>query len=222
MTEDKLQLPVGTSIQLEQEGVEFPIRYTVKLLGYYPGKGLIVTNTEHNGRTVLLTDDTRLVCRALQGSVVQGFRVHVVQTSMLPYPHIHLSYPEDIEVSVVRDARRIITKQPALTRNSKNRDGAFIEAMIVDLSFSGAKIATRTPVAEINEVLEINMVLDVADSEEVLKLLSEVKSVDFKVGDKEKGRLPLHYYGLMFKGVNRYQKLALHAFVMEASMKVEM
>ncbi len=222
MIEDRLQLPVGTSIQLHQENVDTPIRYTVKLLGYYPGKGLIVTNTEHNGRTVLLTDDTPLVCRALQGSSVQGFRVKVIQTSMMPYPHIHLSYPEDIETSIIRDARRIITKQPALVRNSRSGESRSYEAMIVDLSASGAKIATRVPVADVNEILEIKMVLDVADSEETLNLLGEVKSVDFREGNRAKARLPLHYYGLMFKGVNRYQKLALHAFVMEVSMKVEM
>ena len=222
MTEDKLQLPVGTSIQLQQEGIDNPIRYTVKLLGYYPGKGLIVTNTEHNGKTVLLTDDTRLACRVLQGSIVQGFRVHVIQTSMMPYPHIHLSYPDEIEVSVVRDARRILTKQPALAQNTRQRDDRFHEAMIVDLSASGAKIATRSPIAETNEILELKMVLEVAESEESLKLLCEVKSVEFREGNREKGRLPLHYYGVMFKGVNRFQKLVLHAFVLEAAMKVEM
>lgn len=222
MVEDKLQLPVGTSIQLEQEEIENPIRFTVKLLGYYPGKGLIVTNTEHNGRTVLLTDDTRLVCRALQGSIVQGFRAKVVQTSMLPYPHLHLSYPDDIEVTVVRNARRIITKQPALARNSKADANKFHEAMIVDLSASGAKIATRTPVARKGEVLELKMILEVAESDETLNLIGIVKNVEYKQGNKEKKRLPLHYYGLMFQGVNRFQKLAIHAYVMEAAMKVEM
>ena len=222
MIEDKLQLPVGTTIQLEQEDLEHPIRFSVKLLGYYPGKGLIVTNTEHNGRTVLLTDDTRLVCRALQGSIVQGFRAKVVQTSMMPYPHLHLSYPDDVEVTVVRDARRIITKQPALARNSKSGSNKKIEAMIVDLSASGAKIATRSPIAQKEDVIELKMILEVADSDETLNLIGVVKNVDFKEGDKEKKRLPLHYYGLMFQGVNRFQKLVLHAYVMEAAMKVEM
>ena len=222
MIEDKLQLPVGTPIQLQQEDTENPVRYTVKLLGYYPGKGLIVTNTEHNGRTVLLTDDTRLVARSLQGSAVQGFRVKVLQTSMTPYPHLHLSYPQEIETSVVRDARRITTKQPALARNIKSDESDFHEAMIVDLSASGTKVATRVPVAGVDEVLEIKMELDIADMVEKLTLLAEVKSADFRQGNRDKGRLPLYYYGLMFKGVNRFQKMALHAFVTESCMKVEM
>ncbi len=119
--EDKLHLPVGTPIHVQQEGVRDAPRFNVKLLGYYPGRGLIVTNTEFNGKTVLLTDDTKLVARAVQGSIATAFRVKVVQTNMKPYPHLHLSYPneDDIEVSIVRDARRIDTKQPSLVRNTK-------------------------------------------------------------------------------------------------------
>lgn len=221
MIEDKLQLPVGTMLQLQQEEVENPYRYQVKLLGYYPGKGLIVTNTEHNGRTVLLTDDTRLVCRTLQGSVVQGFRVRVMQTSMTPYPHLHLSYPDDVEISVIRDARRIVTKEPALLRNPRKHPDRFNETMIVDLSASGARVATRSPVAALNEVVELKMVLEVAGIEEKLLLLAEVRSAEFREGDRERQRLPLHYYGLKFEGINRYQKLVLHAFVTEACLTVK-
>ena len=72
--EDKLQLPVGTPIQVQQEGIEDAPRFNVKLLGYYPAKGLIVTNTEFNGKTVLLTDDTKLVARAVQGNIATGVR----------------------------------------------------------------------------------------------------------------------------------------------------
>jgi len=219
MVEDKLHLPVGTPIHLQQEELENPIRYTVKLLGYYPGKGLIVTNTEHDGKTVLLTDGTKLVARTVQGSAVQGFRVKVVQTSMTPYPHLHLSYPDDIEISVVRDACRVSTKQPALAKNTKNDDKNH-EAMILDLSASGAKIATRVPIADLDEVIELKMELNAAGSDEKLTLLGVVKSVDYRRGDRDRGLLPLHYYGLMFQGVNRFQKLVLNTFVAETSIIV--
>lgn len=217
MIEDKLQLPVGSPVQLQQEEIEDAIRYNVKLLGYFPGKGLIVTNTEHNGKTVLLTENTRLIARAVQGSSCQAFRVKVVQTSMKPYPHLHLSYPDDIEISVVRDARRIQTQQPSLVRNSKNGNEKYYEAIIVDLSASGAKIATRTPIGILEEVVELKMEIDVAGEDEILRVMGVIKNVDFR----KKGKLALHYYGLMFKGVNRYQKLVLHGHVLETSFKVK-
>ena len=217
MIEDKLQLPMGTPLQLQQEGVENPIRYNVKLLGYYPGKGMIVTNTEHNGKTVLLTVDTKLVVRSVQGVTCQAFRVKVVQVSMKPYPHLHLSWPDDVEVTTVRDARRIETKQPSLVRNSRSPDGKFYEAMIVDLSASGAKIATRVPIGRIDEMVELKMQLEVAEQDESLNLVAVIKSSDFKASSK----LPLHYYGLSFKGINRFQKLVLHGYVVESTLKVK-
>ena len=219
MIEDNLQLPMGTPLQLQQEGegIENPIRYNVKLLGYYPGRGMIVTNTEYNGKTVLLTVDTKLVVRSVQGVTCQAFRVKVVQVSMKPYPHLHLSWPDDIEVSTVRDARRIETKQPSLVRNPNSPDGKYYEAMIVDLSASGAKIATRVPIGRIGEMVELKMQLEVAEQDENLNLLGIIKSSEFKPSSK----LPLHYYGLMFQGINRYQKMVLHGHVVESTLKVK-
>ncbi len=216
--EDKLQLPVGTPIQVQQEGIEDAPRFNVKLLGYYPGQGLIVTNTEFNGKTILLTDDTKLVARAVQGSIATAFRVKVVQTNMKPYPHLHLSYPDedDIEVSVVRDARRIDTKQPSLVRNTKP-DSQYTEAMVVDLSASGARIATRVPIGILEEMVELKTEVEVAEENEPLVVTGVIKNVDFK----KKGNMALHYYGIMFKGINRFQKVVLHAYVMEETMRVK-
>jgi len=216
--EDKLHLPVGTPIQVQQEDIEDAPRFNVKLLGYYPGKGLIVTNTEFNGKTVLLTDDTKLVARAVQGNIATGFRVKVVQTNMKPYPHLHLSYPEedDIEVSVVRDARRIDTKQPSLVRNAK-AGSQYTEAMIVDLSASGARIATRVPIGILEDMVELKMEVEVAEEDEPLVITAIIKNVDFK----KKGNMALHYYGIMFNSVNRFQKIVLHAYVMEETFKVK-
>jgi len=222
MIEDKLQLPVGTLIQLQQDGIKNPARYSVKLLGYYPGKALIVTNTEFQGRTVLQTDDTAMIARALQGSVCQAFAVKVIQTMMVPFPHLYLTYPNDIETSVVRNANRIVTKQPALVSNGRDDDGKRYEALVVDLSSSGAKVATKVPVAEVNDVLDMIMELEVAGKDERITVAATVKSVEFKDGDKAKGRLPLFYYGLMFEGINRFQQIIIHAYVMEFSMKVKL
>ncbi len=217
MIEDKLQLSMGTPLQLQQEGIENPFRYNVKLLGYYPGKGMIVTNTENNGKTVLLTNDTKLIVRSVQGVSCQAFRVKVVQTSMKPYPHLHLSWPDDVEMTTVRDSRRIETKQPSLVRNTSSPDGKYYEAMIVDLSASGARIATRVPVGRMDELIELKMQLEVAEQDETLKLIGVIKSADFKPDNK----LPLHYYGLMFQGINRFQKMVLHGHVVESAMKVK-
>jgi len=218
MMEDKLQLPVGTPIQVQQEGIEDAPRFNVKLLGYYPGKGLIVTNTEFNGKTILLTDGTKLVARAVQGSLATAFRVKVVQTNMKPYPHLHLSYPDedDIEVSIVRDARRIDTKQPSLVRNTK-AGSQYTEAMIVDLSASGARIATRVPIAILEEMVELKMEVEVAEENEPLAITGIIKNVDFK----KKGNMALHYYGIMFNGINRFQKVVLHAYVMEETLRIK-
>ncbi|MGD2119230.1 MAG: flagellar brake protein [Chromatiales bacterium] len=223
MTEEKLRFPVGTRIQLQPEGIDNnPTRYNVMLLGYYPGKSLIVTNPESQpGKTVLFRDSQAFIARIMQGSVCQAFRATAIQTNMLPYPHLHLSYPDEIEMTVVRNASRIATKQPALVRNLKATSDKRFEAMVVDLSSSGAKVATRVPVAEVGDSLHVKMQLEVANETDILNLAAEVKKAEFREGDRQKGRLDLYYYGLMFEDLNRFQKVLLHAYVMEFAAKLD-
>ena len=213
--EDKLKMPVTTLVQLQQGKTDNNDRYTVRLLGYNPGKGLIVSHLDNHGRTVILKDGTRLIARIVQGCKAMGFRSSIIETNMLPYPHMHLSYPEELEISEVRNASRVNTREASLVRNLADDSGTFIEAIIQDLSTTGAKVLTRKPIATVGDLLQVKMMLNVNKGEHRIDLTAEVKKVTYLEGDASKNRKPLFSYGVMFLDVNEIQRLVVHAYVME-------
>jgi len=218
MIEDELQLPVGTTIQLQQESGENNQRYKVRLIGYLPGKNIIVTNPEVNGRTVILKDDKVLIARIFKGSMAIGFRCRVMQTSLVPYPHLHLSYPNDLEISAVRNASRVNTKEAALVRNLAKPEDKFSEALILDLSTTGTKIATRHPIAQKGDFLQIRMKLNVDKEDRLLEMAGEVMKVNYQEASKSVNNKPVFNYGIKLKGVNAMQKMIIHAYVLEGTL----
>lgn len=213
--EDKLKLPVGTVVQLQQDATDNQDRYTVKLLGYNPGKGLIVSHLDNRGRTVILKDGTLLIARIVQGRKAMGFHARIVETNMLPYPHLHLSYPEELEISEIRNASRVNTCEASLVRNLADGADSMVEAVIQDLSTTGARVLTRKPIATAGDSLQIKMMLEVNKAGHRIDLVAEVKKVNYIEGDAKKNKRPLFSYGVMFLDVNEIQRLVIHAYVLE-------
>ncbi len=220
MLDDKLQLPVGTNIQLQQEDNDNPeLRYNVRLIGYYPGKDIIVSNPEIKGRTVIIKEGKVMIARFFKGSKAIGFRCRVKMTYMVPYPHLHLSFPENFEVSIVRNASRVNAREAAMARNLRFKDEGYTEALILDLSTTGARIATRHAIAQAGDILQIRMLLRVDEEDRQLEIAAEVKKVNYIEADKLNARAAFQY-GLMFKGINNMQKLVIHAFVLEHELSM--
>jgi len=217
--EDNLKLPVGTDIQLQMNTVDNNIaRYTVKLLGYLPGKGIIASSLENNGRTVILKDGTKLISRVVLGTRAIGFRTSIITTNMVPYPHIHLSYPQSLEISEVRNASRAIVKEASLVRNLGEKDAKFSEALVNDLSTTGAKLLTKKPLAVVGDIVEIKMLLTANKIEHKINLMAEVKKVNYVGNNPDKQKKPMFSYGVMFKGINAQQSLAIYAYVLEQTL----
>ena len=217
--EDNLKLPVGTDIQLQMNTVDNNIaRYTVKLLGYLPGKGIIASSLENNGRTVILKDGTKLISRVVLGTRAIGFRTSIITTNMVPYPHIHLSYPQSLEISEVRNASRAIVKEASLVRNLGEKDAKFSEALVNDLSTTGAKLLTKKPLAVVGDIVEIKMLLTANKIEHKINLMAEVKKVNYVENNPDKQKKPMFSYGVMFKGINAQQSLAIYAYVLEQTL----
>ncbi len=213
--EDTLKLPVGTIVQLQQNATDNKDRYTVKLLGYLVGKGLIVSHLDNQGRTIILKDNTQLIARIVMGQKAIGFRTRIIETNMVPYPHMHLAYPENLEITEVRNASRTSTREPSLVKNLADENDAFIEAIVQDLSTTGAKILTRKPMAVIGDGVQLKMMLNVNRVDHHIDLTAEVKKVSYIEGNSKTTKKPLFSYGVMFKDANDLQRLVIHGYVLE-------
>ncbi|MCB1785892.1 MAG: flagellar brake protein [Chromatiaceae bacterium] len=216
MTDDSnpLNLTIGSILQIQATVPENAPRYSVRLIGYLPGASLVVTTPTIDGKLQIVREAQRFTVRLLKGERVLGFVSQVLQTSLKPYPHLHLAYPDDYEQIVVRNASRVSADLPVLVRNTRSSADAdnFHAATIVDLSETGAKIASAAPLASPNEILHLKFEIEISGDSEELGLLSDVRNVSERIDD-ESGRLKVHYTGVQFRTMNRFQQVLLHAWV---------
>lgn len=221
MTQEQLSLPVGAQLQIQATVPENAVRHVVHLIGYLPGNSIVVTTPVAGGRVQIVREGQRFNVRVLMGERVVGFVSQVIATAVKPYAHLHLQYPEEFEQIVVRKGSRVNAEIDVAVRNTtdENERESFHAAQIVDLSESGAKIASAVPLGVVDEMLHMRFVLMVGGSSEEITLLGDIRGVSERsMANGSEGEV-MHYFGVQFRSVNRYQQLLLHAWVMTQAIE---
>src|SRR6476620_7665573 len=108
-----LSLPVGILLNLQILGDRSGHRIQAKVLGYKPGESLIA---EVPGARLLPIDlrlGDELAARCLVGRRIIGFVCTVIRICTSPYPYFHLTFPERVEQTEVRQGERAAIAIPA-------------------------------------------------------------------------------------------------------------
>ena len=212
---DPLNLTLGSVLQVQATVPEQAPRYSVRLIGALPGASLIVTTPTMHGKVQIVREGQRFTVRALKGERVVGFVAQVLLASMKPYPHLHLDYPEEIEQIVVRNASRVDAAVPATVRHTDepNEPASFRDVQIVDLSETGARIASEQPLGDPDEVLHIRFELTISGVDEELGLIGDIKNSSERSEPGPEGGARVYYTGVKFRTLSRFQQVLLHAWV---------
>lgn len=216
MFEDNLNLKVGSILQLQRTASADTERYSVALIGYLPGKSLLVTSPMRAGKVLFMKEGHRFAVRLLRGNHVHGFISTVIMTAVKPYPHLHLSYPDKIESITVRNARRVDTNISGLVHNCRDPDSDeyWQPVLMKDLSMTGARLESIDPLGKPAEQVEISFQMKVCGAEEKLKLKADICSRKLK-GDPNDPEDSRYATGVRFIELDRPKEIMLNSFVLE-------
>lgn len=216
MPENILNLHVGKMLQLQRISPEFNDRYTVMLIGSLSGRGIIVTTPVVHQKVQFIKEGSRFAVRLLHGSKVMGFVVTVTHSTSKPYPHLHMSYPEEIASLAVRNAERVSTNLPSLVRNTRHgdNDNAWQPVVLKDLSMTGAKLESLNPLGGKGEQLVMKLDIDVCGESEQITLLAEICN-RAAVSDKRDRQETRYVCGISFLKINRLQEVLLNNCVLQ-------
>lgn len=219
--QDLFSLPTGSVLQIQATVPEDAPRYSVRLIGSLPGASLVITTPTVDGKLQIIREGQRFAVRVLKGERVFGFVARVLFASMKPYPHLHLEYPEEFEQIVVRNSSRVSTDLPAQVRNTAdpNEAGSFSAAKLVDLSETGAKLASGHAIAQANEMLHLRFDLTIGSVNEEVSLLAEVRNIAERSEEGADSERLVRYYGLQFGTLSRYQQVLLNAWVTNQALQ---
>lgn len=211
--QDIKKLQIGDTLQLQYAPPSTnPDRFAVRVIGYLENEGIITTPPMRGGKVMLIREGLNFTVRLLQGSAVLGFNAKVLHSVTKPYPHMHLSYPENVEAKVIRNAQRVSSNLQATVKNTQLAEDEehLHKVTLVDISLTGARLESSELLGKVGDVLHINAPLRVCQSEEFLRTLVNICSVTPR--DTE-GEERVYYYGVAFRMLSRIQKLLLCAYV---------
>ncbi|MBW9266815.1 MAG: flagellar brake protein [Candidatus Thiodiazotropha sp. (ex. Lucinisca nassula)] len=207
-------LQIGDVLQLQwaspNENAE---RFAATLIGFLPGHSLVITTPRKHGKPIIVRDGQSFTVRMLQGSNIFGFVSQVLNASSKPYPHVHLSYPSDVESAVVRNAPRVPTEINAEVVWPQGASGGEKKRSVIisDISSTGARILDRQTLGKVGDVVQVIYTLSVCGGEDMLKIMGVIRNIRETAGRDGRNTF---VHGLEFRGLNRFQQLVLCSYVL--------
>jgi c-di-GMP-binding flagellar brake protein YcgR len=222
-----LDVPIGTSVQLEF--ISPPGRYMVKVLGNIPGSSLILSCPRLNGKNILVRDSQVVNVRLMLSTHVCAFSSKIAKSYLDPAAHLHIAYPNYVETSEVRQAVRVETRlicniEPNASLTTISMPSS---AIIIDLSFGGAKLISKEDFGSVNQTMRLVCNVKIGPYNHILKLDCEIRSQEIQMLEQIQAglvdndfltRMGVEYfyvYGIRFIDVVKESGVPLMAFILE-------
>ncbi len=210
--EDKkdFKVKLGDLIQLQfipEDGRE---RLTAKVIGYSPNKSIIISAPSVNGKFPLLKENQPFVIRMLQGNDVYGFESSSLKYYSVPYPHVHLSCPKDLECITVRGSRRVGT-EVIVSVTTVDNPNKTLSISMVNTSATGALLQTSNLLGGLDDEVNISIEFEIASIKKYLRIKAIIRNISMPDDEDDK----LNKYGVQFLALNDDQKLIINAYVYE-------
>lgn len=219
MTEKNLDLRqnVGDTLQLQFSPGKPDERYYVKLIGFLENKSILVTSPRSDGVPLRIATDQKFIVRMISGNSAQGFSANAIHATSHPYPHLHLTFPQDLESITVRKAERVNCKLIVTVQNVDDDDTTTSgkAATMQDISTAGAQLLSNDTLGNAGNTITIKSKVTVADIEQYLTISGIIR----RTVDKADSKHEKNEYGIEFIMLEDTDKLLLHGFVYEQMTK---
>ncbi len=213
--EDKkvFKVKLGDLAQLQFIPEDGRDRLNAKVIGHAPHKSIIITAPSVGGKIPILRENQRFVVRMLQGNKVYGFESEVLKYYTLPYPHVHLSQPAEIESITVRGSRRVNTELVISVQLSDS--DSQISAIMLNTSATGALVQCEKPLGDLEARIKVSVELTISEMQKYLRFEAIIRNLSTPDDHPEN---PTYRYGVQFVDLDEDQNLIINAYVNEQAV----
>lgn len=205
---EDVRLKIGETVQLQSTAERDPPRHYVKLIGYAKGRSFIVTTPTQDGSYLLVRDGLGYVVRMFAGKNIYAFSASVIRSANTPYPHLHLTYPDEVVTRAVRGAERVDVRLIASVDNGSGRP---VPATVENLSASGAGLHSRSQLGAVGAELKLGFKLELDGIARVLSIAAVVRIVQPSVTTEGEWMT-----GVAFRAIEAEQRLLLSGYIYRA------
>lgn len=214
-TLDEVKLTPGDVLQLQSMVEGQQERLTVRIIGVMKGKSVLVTAPTIDGKLIFIRDGQPFLVRAFSGLNVCAFKAKVLKAHHSPFPYLHLSYPETVQLMRIRKAvrARVQTIAAIYDQAGGRQVGA---GRIVDLSVGGARILSPSDLDMVGGTIYLAFKVKLDDIEEIVETAATIRSVG--EDDDEDGR-KVTALGVQFDALEQQQRLLIMNLVYQYLLK---
>lgn len=211
MDDNKLEILIGDSLQLQFVADENKRRHYSRVIGYLQGHSVLITTPRVEGNVMFVRDNQVVIVRMMTGNQVYGFTTQILSTSLKPYPYLHLAYPKSMEHITVRKAERINTRLIGTAEPETSNDAEPIShsVVIIDMSTSGAMIEVKKPIGDLGDIITLSTKIEVGGKEEYIAIPCSIRNVIHKDTDS------YYKHGLEFQLLEQKDHFVLYGYVYE-------
>lgn len=156
-TFDDMRLKVGDHLQIQPPALISTERFIVKLIGYVKNVSILVTAPFDKGLRLQLVGNEKMVVRVFTSQNAFGFGSSIIKVCKLPFDYLHLSFPTEVQGTVVRKAPRVRTKIiAAVTNINRGKDSDSAPAIITNISASGALLDAHRNLGQKGDAINLS------------------------------------------------------------------
>jgi hypothetical protein len=216
---DAIRFVPGDVLQLELTLQEDLLRLPVRIVGFLKQKSIVVTAPLRHGHLVPVREQQPFIAKAFSGQNICGFDTTVLKVSSRPYAYLHLEFPDSIRmVRVRKSARAFVELKAEISRQQES--AAVVEATIVDISITGARLIATTHVGDKGQKIRLAFSIQVDEShteavviDAWVRFVGEEPCIDGQ---------PQHIVGLEFDDLSRHSRLVVmnlvHQYLLSHSL----
>ncbi len=204
-----LRLGIGEVMQIQFVGESE--RYHARLVGFLEERSIIVTIPVKNKRIVPVRAGQSLNVRMMVSGRASAFTTTVIQTSRVPYLHMHLEYPKDLVTSNIRKAVRVeIRVDGTVINTSIGERGKEIDCFVADISETGAHLVTPIRIGKSGDEIDLVLPVEISNIQRTLEISGILRS---RIKTKSTGEEREVHYGVEFKPGSDDQRISMIAFI---------
>ncbi len=205
---------LGDPIQLQFVPENGRERLNARVIGHAPGKSLIISAPSVNGKLPLLKENQPFIIRMLQGNNVYGFESAILKYYSVPFPHLHLRHPQDVECIVVRGSRRIGTEL-VVSVSTQSKPTKSLSVSMTNTSATGALLQASTELGKLDDEISISIELEVVGIKKYLRIKAIIRNISTAEDKDDSSDDMLNKYGVQFLDLSEDHRLIINAYVYE-------
>lgn len=206
----QLKITPGTTLHIQSSIDPLSQNESVKLIGWLDKTGVLLSAVNAQGTILPFREGQSIKAKTIAGKDVISFEAIIEKVCFTPFPYLHLSWPDSLQIRQLRNSLRVNTQLIA----SVSGDGITnIPARITNLSASGAMLEGSDLKLETDQEITMALRLHAAGIDHTMSIKAIVRN------QKSEPPAALVQYGLEFIPLATTDRLVLEHYIFSSILE---